>query len=921
MTPEEKARRDIDRQLEQCGWLVQDRSEMNISAGAGVAVREFPMITGEADYLLYAGGKAIGIVEAKPQGHTLAGVESQSVKYAGALPSGVPAHRLPLPFCYESTGAVTQVTSLLEPDARSREVFRFHRPEELIRLVGQEAQVRARLQAMPPLEAGALWSVQEKAIGHLETSLALNNPRSLIQMATGSGKTFTAVSSAYRLIKFGGAKRILFLVDRTNLGKQTYREFQQYVSPYNGYKFTDEYNVQLLSSNTISPTSKVVITTIQRLYSMLQGQEQFDEGNEEQSQFELDTSLVKEPLPVVYNPKIPIETFDFIIADECHRSIYNLWRQVLDYFDAFLIGLTATPTNQTIGFFNNNLVMEYGHEQAVADGVNVGFDVYRIRTQISEQGATLEKDPELFIPHRDRRTRSKRYAELDDDLTYTSSQLDRDVVAEDQIRLVVRTFRDRLPTEIFPGRTEVPKTLIFAKDDSHAEDITRIVREEFGKGNDFCQKITYKTTGKKPEELLSDFRTSYNPRIAVSVDMIATGTDVKPLECLLFLRNVKSASYFEQMKGRGCRVASLDEMKSVSGDEATAKTHFVIVDAVGVSEQDKSASKPLDRQPSVPLDRIMGLVGAGVATPDLVSTLASRLARLGRQLDDAQHRKIAEKAGTGLDVLTATLLTSLDADAQVQRARATFGIPEGHEPTAEQIEQAQGDMMAEALKPLHDPKLRDLIVTMKKSLEQVIDEVTRDSLLQAGYDARSLEKAQALVTDFRGFIEANKGELEAIQVLYSRPYRAGLRFRQVKELAEALKQPPLSASPERVWQAFEAIEPDAVKGKGGKSLTDLIALVRHALDPTSPIVPFATTVEERYRGWLADQESRGIVFTGDQRQWLDAIRDHIAKSLRIDEDDFDYAPFNQLGGLGRVHDLFGEKLSVIMEELNGRLAA
>ena len=320
---------------------------------------------------------------------------------------------------------------------------------------------------------------------------------------------------------------------------------------------------------------------------------------------------------------------------------------MLDYFDAFLIGLTATPTNQTIGFFNNNLVMEYAHEQAVADGVNVGFDVYRIRTRITEQGATLEKDPGLFIPHRDRRTRSKRYAELDDDLTYTASQLDRDVVAEDQIRLVVRTFRDRLPTEIFPGRTEVPKTLIFAKDDSHAEDIIRIVREEFGKGNDFCQKITYKTTGKKPEELLSDFRTSYNPRIAVTVDMIATGTDVKPLECLLFLRNVKSASYFEQMKGRGCRIASLDAMKSVSGAEATAKTHFVIVDAVGVSEQDKSASKPLDRQPSVPLDRIMGLVGAGVATPDLVSTLASRLARLGRQLDEAQHPRSPRRPARG----------------------------------------------------------------------------------------------------------------------------------------------------------------------------------------------------------------------------------------------------------------------------------
>jgi type I restriction enzyme R subunit len=922
MTPEEKARREIDRQLEQCGWLVQDRTEMNISAGPGVAVREFPMITGEADYLLYAGGKALGVVEAKPQGHTLAGVESQSVKYAGALPPGVPVHRLPLPFCYESTGAVTQFTNLLEPDARSREVFRFHRPEELIRLVGLDAQVRARLRAMPPLEAGGLWSVQRTAIENLEKSLAQNAPRSLVQMATGSGKTFTAVSAAYRLIKFGGARRILFLVDRTNLGRQTYREFQQYVSPYNGNKFTDEYNVQLLNSNTISPTSKVVITTVQRLYSMLQGREEFDEANEERSLFELESGLIKEPLPGVYNPKIPIEAFDFLIADECHRSIYNLWRQVLDYFDASLIGLTATPTKQTIGFFNNNLVMEYGHEQAVADGVNVGFDVYRIRTRITEHGANLEGEPGRFIPHRDRRTRSKRYAELDDDLTYTANQLDRDVVAEDQIRLVVRTFRDRLATEIFPGRAEVPKTLVFAKDDSHAEDITRIVREEFGKGNDFCQKITYKTTGKKPEELLADFRNSYNPRIAVSVDMIATGTDVKPLECLLFMRNVKSASYFEQMKGRGCRVAGLDEMKLVGGEEATAKTHFVIVDAVGVSEQDKTASKPLDRQPSVPLGKLMGLVGAGVATPDLVSTLAARLARLGRQLDEAQHQKVAAQAnGTGLPALTAVLLASLDADAQADRARTTFGIPDGQEPTEAQVEQAQAEMMAEALKPLHDPKLRDLLVNLKRSLEQVIDEVTQDELIGAGFDARSLEKAQALVASFREFIEANRDELEAIRVLYSRPHREGLRYRQVKELAEALKRPPLSASPERVWQAYEAVEPQAVKGKGGRHLTDVIALVRHALDPATPIVPYATTVEERYARWLADQEAQGVSFTAEQRRWLDAIKDHIARSLRIEEDDFDYAPFSQLGGLGRVHDLFGERLPAILDDLNGRLAA
>jgi type I restriction enzyme, R subunit len=921
MTPEEQARQNIDRQLDACGWHVQSRKDMNIYAKLGVAVREFPLDEGEADYLLYADGRVIGVVEAKPVEYgTLTGVERQSTKYVTSLPEGVPSYHLPVPFHYESTGTVTQFTSLLDPTPRSRVVFAFHQPQDLLRLVGLEHQLRKVLTEMPKLEDPKLWRVQFDAVTNLEKSLAQNRPRSLIQMATGSGKTFTAISEIYRLIKFAGAKRVLFLVDRTNLGRQTYREFQQYVSPYNGYKFTDEYNVQHLRKNTIDPVSRVCITTIQRLYSMLKGEAEFDEANEEGSMYETMASLLKAPVPVEYNSTVPPETFDFLVTDECHRSIYNLWRQVLEYFDAFLIGLTATPTKQTIGFFNNNLVMEYGHEQAVADGVNVGFDVYRIRTKITEHGATLEKETGRFIPHRDRRTRAKRYAELDNDLTYTANQLDRDVVAPEQIRLVVRTFRDRLFTEIFPGRTEVPKTLVFAKDDSHAEDITRIIREEFGKGNDFCQKITYKTTGKKPEELLAEFRNSYNPRIAVSVDMIATGTDVKPLECLLFMRNVKSAGYFEQMKGRGVRVVDVDSLQSVTPD-AKAKTRFVVVDAVGVCEHDQTESKPLDRQPTVPFDKILDTVAKGVADPELASTLAARLARLDRQLTSQQQQEIAAvSGGTSVKELTRSLITALSPDAQVRQAKTKFAVAEGQEPTDKQLEKVQDEMIRAALKPFHNAKLRDRLANIRKSLEQVIDEVSQDELLQASFDAKALEKAQALVATFKQFIEANKNELEAIRVFYSRPHRLGLRFKHVKELAEAIKRPPLSASPERVWSAFQAIEPQAVKGQCSR-LVDVIALVKHAVDPGVPIMPFKQSVDERFGAWLAEQEAAGASFTPDQRQWLDAIKDHIAASLTIDANDFEYAPFAQLGGLGKAHEVFGERLDAILGDLNARLAA
>jgi len=926
MTPEQEARESIDRMLQQAGWIVQGYRELNIFAGPGVAVREFPLRTGDADYLLYADGKAIGVVEAKPEGHTLKGVETQSSKYTDGLPKGLPHYHLPLPFAYESTGIETQFTNAREPDARSRQVFMFHRPEELIRLANLDDQPRALLRSMPPLNVGHLWRVQIESIQNLERSLSQNRPRALIQMATGSGKTFTAVNFCYRLIKFAKAKRILFLVDRNNLGKQTLNEFQQFVSPLNSYKFTEEYTVQHLKRNTIDPASKVCITTIQRLYSMLQGEEDYLEENEEGSLFEADVPLIKEPLPVVYNAKIPIETFDFIVVDECHRSIYNLWRQVLEYFDSFLIGLTATPTAQTIGFFGSNLVQDYSHEQAVVDGVNVGYDVFRIETQITSQGARLARQPGIFVPHRDRRTKSRKYKELDNDLTYLANQLDRDVVAENQIRLVVRTFRDSLP-EIFPGRTEVPKTLVFAKTDLHAEDIVRIIREEFGKGNDFCQKITSKSTGKKPDELLAEFRNAYNPRIAVTVDMIATGTDVKPLECLVFMRNIRSLSYFEQMKGRGCRVVDPDVLQSVTPD-ARHKTHFVIVDAVGVCEEEKSATKPLDRKPSVPLDKLLNFVAAGAADADVVSTLAARLARLDQQIDQDQRIALANAAGgKDLAALSADLLHSIDADVSTRQAVDQFKLADDQEPTDKQIEQIEQQRMRAALKPFHNPKLRDVILATRQSLEQVIDEQTPDQLLRAGFDAAALEKARSMLTSFRQFIEDNKDQIEALQVLYSQPFRAGLRFRHVKELAAKLNQPPFFVDPShpetlgRLWQAYEVVEPDKVRGKGGNQLVDVIALVRHAIDPNTPLAPIGMTVEERYQAWLAEKQAAGVTFTPDQRRWLDAIKDHIAASLNIEQEDLEDVPFNTIGGLGRAYELFGDSLDAILNELNMRLAA
>ncbi|MEK6550412.1 MAG: DEAD/DEAH box helicase family protein, partial [Pseudomonadota bacterium] len=869
LQPEQEARETIDKLLAQAGWVVCDADQANIHAAHGVAIREFPLKPGHgfADYLLYVNGKAAGVIEAKPEGATLTGVEIQSAKYSTGLPENLPAWGRPLPFSYQSTGTETRFTNGLDPAPRSRPVFAFHKPETLAAwlddaritpspLAGGEAEtgkgpvdlfpaerVRtiyahpggnnggegyleaadtagdyrargqtflARLQHMPALKEAGLWPAQIIAIHNLEQSLKENRPRALIQMATGSGKTFTAISFIYRLIKFAGARRVLFLVDRGNLGDQTLKEFQQYASPYNNFKFTEEYIVQRLSSNTLDTTARVCICTIQRMYSMLKGKELPEDLEEvsvdqlgslfggsgqrraspDKARGERAAELTDESMssgatratpygggllspvePIEYNPAIPIESFDIIVTDECHRSIYNLWAQVLEYFDASLIGLTATPSKQTFGFFHQNLVMEYNHEMAVADGVNVNYDVYRIRTQITEAGSKVEAGYSVQIQERD--TRKKRWEQLDDDFSYDPNQLDRDVVAPDQIRTIVRTFRDKLFTEIFPGREWVPKTLIFAKDDAHAENIVEIVREEFGKGNDFAQKITYRTTGAKPKDLINEFRTSPMPRIAVTVDMIATGTDIKAVEVVMFMRAVKSRAFFEQMKGRGVRVIKPDDLQSVTPD-AKAKDHFVIVDAVGVCEQDKTDSRPMEQKPTVSFEKLMQAVAFGNTEDDVLTSLAGRLARMEHRISADDDKKIrAASGGLSLKDLAHRIVQSLDPDniaepinvAWVERSETR-----GTAPQAPNREAQRNSIVQDAVRPLHDPKLRELLTELKKKTEITIDHVSPDEVIFVGFSEEALARAKGMVQSFEQFIKDHKDEITALQVLYSKPY-------------------------------------------------------------------------------------------------------------------------------------------------------
>jgi len=946
-TPEEKARERIDYQLNEAGWIIQNRDEINLSASPGVIIREFPLLhgAGYADYMIFVNAKPVGVLEAKPEGYPVRSVEIQTDKYTAGLAYDLKPPITPLPFRYVSTGTETIFWSNLDPDPRSRRVFQFHRPETLAewikaatlpewvkdwkpadKLYGSDdrpSSLRSRLQHLPLLQPGILYPNQIKAVKNLEQSLTEDRPRALIQMATGSGKTIMAITSVYRLIKYAGARRVLFLVDRSNLGKQAEDEFVNYRTPDDNRKFTELYNVQRLTSNTIGSSTKVVISTIQRMYSMLKGEPEFDPALEEESLYSKGAALPKEPLPVVYSQVIPLEYFDVIIIDECHRSIYSLWRQVLEYFDAYLIGMTATPAKHTFGFFNQNLVMEYGHDEAVADGVNVDFEIYRIRTRITEEGATIEASDGTMVGIRDRQTRNVRWERPDEPLTYGANELDRGVVAKDQIRTIIRTFRDKLPTEIFPGRKTVPKTLIFAKDDSHAEDIVEIVREEFGKGNDFCQKITYKTTGAKPADLIQAFRNEFNPRIAVSVDMIATGTDIKPIEIVMFMRNVKSRVQFEQMKGRGVRIIDENELKGVT-DDAMAKTHFVIVDCVGVTETDLADTQPLERKKNVSFKALLEHVALGGTDPDYISSLASRLARLDKQCGDNEREKIAAVSG-GEDIrsISHAIVTALDPDEQIEKARHDNGLPADVDPAPEQVHAAATNLLKKAVEPLAtNPELRNLLIETKKSFEQIIDEVSKDELLIAGHSPEAREKARALVQSFERFLEENKNEITALQFFYSRPYGERLSYDDIKALHEAIGAPPRLLTPQRLWAAYKTLEQNKVRGASSqRKLADIVSLVRYALHQEDELVPYVEQVQLRFERWMAMQQNLGREFTREQRRWLEMIRDHVAQSLEMTVGDFNLTPFVGVGGLGKAQQVFGTELKTLIDELNEVLVA
>lgn len=912
MTPEQEARIVIDEKLKMSGWQVQNVNQLNLLAGLGVAVREFPTSTGPVDYVLFINGEPVGVIESKKSsaGENITVVEEQSSRYANSTFKWINRDHS-IRFAYEATDKLVKFTDYKDIKYRSRKVFSFHRPEYLESLLQASDTIRNNMKHFPPLDPVGFRDCQINAINNMDVSFADNRPRALVQMATGAGKTFTAITEAYRLLKYGKMNRILFLVDTKSLGEQAEREFLAYTPSDDRRSFSQLYGVRRLKSSYIPNDVQICISTIQRMYSILK-EEDLDESTEEESFNEYVTADSKAPKEVVYNEKYPPEFFDCIIIDECHRSIYNVWQQVLTYFDAFLVGLTATPDKRTFAFFNENVVSEYRREQAIIDGVNVGEDIFLIETEVSQKGGHILK---RVIEYRDRLSREKRWEQMDEDLDYDKNKLDKDVVNPSQIRTVIKTFKENLFTSLFPRRKEVPKTLIFAKTDSHADDIINIVREEFGEGNEFCKKITYSV--ENAEDTLSSFRNDYYPRIAVTVDMIATGTDVKPLECLIFMRDVRSKNYFEQMVGRGTRTICVDDLQKVTPSATENKDHFVIVDAVGVTKSKKSETRSLERKPTVSMKELMMNVALGDKSEDTLTSLANRISRLDKQMTDKEHKEFKKNVGTSARDLANNLLNAFDEDVIAEKAKSLIM---SDVPTQQDLEKAQKELLNEATKPFYNPDNRNFIENIRRSHDQVIDTVNLDSVVYAGFDSQREENADKVITTFREFIEENKDEIIALRIIYNENYKdRPMVIEQLKSLYEKLKKKNITV--ERLWDCYYIKFTNKVKRGTVAQLTDLISIIRFEIGATDELTSFADRVNANFKEWTFRKNAGYSQFTEEQMEWLRLIKDHIISSLSILDEDLDYTPFDHKGGLLGFYEAFGDNYKNILNEMNVALVA
>lgn len=886
MTPEEKARQKIDQWFAEAGWKVINREDYEPTSTA-VAIRE-GLLKGnlEADYFLFINGKAVGVLEAKREDIDALSdkVCAQAALYAKSVPHIYQTYQNPLPFIFTSNGKNLYFCDFRKQEQSFKQIMAIPTPYDLVKQLG----ISDYFAGLPTLQKKGLRDCQYEAVTELEKSFRSGQNRALMVLATGAGKTYTACLAAYRLLSYTPMRRILFLVDRNNLGKQAEGEFGTFRLTENGDAFNTIFTVNRLRSSSIPSDSNVIISTIQRLFSFLKGDtiddDDEDEGNEPAEE------IILPP-----NPNLPHDYFDLIIIDECHRSIYGNWRKVLEYFDtARLVGLTATPVPETMAFFNNNRIVNYTLEKSIVDGVNVDCRVYRIRTQVTENGGAILKGEKVKEETRytgDIKTIFNKEAK-----TYTSKELNRSVINPAQIKLVLSTYRDVVYTELFndPQREAnfdwLPKTLIFALNETHATNIVQIAKEVFGRTDDrFVQKITY--SAGDSNELIRQFRNDKDFRIAVTCTLVATGTDIKPLEVVMFMRDVESLPLYIQMKGRGVRTIGDEQLRNVTPN-AFSKDCFFLVDAVGVTEHEKTIPTAADEPTTktITFKELLERISHGYLPDEYLQRLAATLSRIYNKADNSQRNEFTRLAHDDMKELASRIYDALDNNPL---------------PPFININEPNNERKG-LVAPLanHANARRYLLILSAGFVNTLMP--GEDTLISKGF---SIEEAQNTTEAFEEFCREHTDEIEALRIIYNNEGEP-ITYSMLKDLENKLKMANNHFTSKQLWNSYAILNPNSVRRSTTKeesdALTNIIQLVRYAFRQIERLDSVVTTSKQYFNLWLG-QNQREI--TDKQREVISRIVDYIASNgactvKDIREDDATHAAqmIRAFGNMQKAND-------------------
>lgn len=855
MLPEEKARIKIDQWFYDAGWEVVNRDQYTPTSTA-VAIRE-GLLKGnlEADYFLFINGKAVGVLEAKREEVDVSSgiVSDQVVTYAKNIPQYYQAYQRPLPLLYKSNGKIVLFKDYRDNDSDFEEINRIHTPWEIVKVLG----IDDPFAGLPTLRSKRLRDCQYEAVTELEKSFRIGQNRALMVLATGAGKTYTACLTAYRMLAYTPMRRVLFLVDRNNLGKQAETEFGTFRLTDNGEAFNMIYTVNRLKSAKVPIDSNVVISTIQRLFSLLKGEEISD--NEEDEEYDEEQEIV---LPG--HPNLPHDFFDLNIIDECHRSIYGNWRKVLEYFDtARLLGLTATPVPETMAFFNNNRIVNYTLEKSILDGVNVDCRIYRIKTKATEEGGAIMEGDRLKVETR--YTGEVKQVSNKETKNYTKEELNRSIINPAQIKLILNTYRDIVYTELFndPPREAnmdyLPKTLIFALNEAHATNIVNIAKEVFGRTDDrFVQKITYSVGDSN--ELIRQFRNDKDFRIAVTCTLVATGTDVKPLEVVIFMRDVVSLPLYTQMKGRGVRTIGDEQLRNVTPN-AISKDCFYLVDAVGVTEHEHLIPQPYEgpEGETVTLKELLERITHGYLPDIYLRRLASTLSRLYNKANNVQRNEFIRLAQDDMKDLSKRIYDALEVQA----------LPPFY--TTDEPNNERKGLVAPIAN--HADARKYILILAAGFVNTLMP--GEDTLIFKGF---SVEEARSTTDAFEKFCKEHADDIEVLRILYNNEGEP-ITYFMLKDLENKLKMENNRFTSKQLWNSYAIINPTTVKRTSLKeeseALTNIIQLVRFAFHQIEKLDCLVTTAKQFFNLWCG-QHQRDI--TDKQKAIIGKVVDYIASN-------------------------------------------